>query len=178
MARRGLKHVEYAVEIGGEHGPPLFFGAVDEGVAAAAADPGIGKAAVDPAEPLQRRRHRRFHRGGQADIADASIDLAGRAGHGRGGAFVLLGVAAPDRDIAAGRGQGLRDAEPDAAVAAGDDRDATGEVKYAHERCRLVVARVNRASDGGQVFLVRTMDKLPEKIKYGFETKALLRAAE
>jgi len=82
-----LKHVEDAVEIGGEHAAPLFFAAVDEGVPSAAADAGIGEAAVDPAERLEGGRHRRFDRGGIADVADAGIDLAGVAGHGRGGVF-------------------------------------------------------------------------------------------
>src|SRR6266852_490308 len=126
--------MKYAVEIGGEHAAPLLFGAVDKGVPSAAADAGIGKTAVDPAEPVERRGHRRFDRGGIADIADPGIDLAGAASHGRGGAFVLVGVAAPDRDVAPGCGECLRDAKTDAAIAPGDDGHAAGEVEGAVER--------------------------------------------
>ena len=133
VARGDLEHMEHAVEIGREHAAPLFFGAVDEGVPSAAADAGIGKAAVDPAERVERRGHRGLDRGGIADVADAGIDLAGAAGHGRGGVFVLLGVAAPDRDVASGRRQRLRDAKTDAAIAAGDDGHAAGEVEDVHE---------------------------------------------
>src|SRR6202022_1606127 len=129
----------------------------------AAADAGVRKTAVDPAEPLHRGGHRRFDRGGIADVANAGIALAGAAGHGRGGAFVLVGVAAPDRDIAASRGERLRDAETDAAIAAGDDGDAAGEIKNAHERFRLVLARVSRASDGGQMFLHQPWTSSPGK---------------
>src|SRR3954454_24384907 len=53
VARGGLEHMEYAVEIGGEHVAPLFFGAVDESAASAAANAGIGETAVDAAEAVQ-----------------------------------------------------------------------------------------------------------------------------
>src|ERR1700730_18477791 len=101
--------MEYAIELGSEHGPPLFLGAVDEGVPSAAANAGIGEAAIDPAEPLEGSRHRGFNRGGIADVADAAIDHAGTAGHRRRRVLVLLGVAAPDRDVAASCGERLRD---------------------------------------------------------------------
>ncbi len=134
VARRDLKHVEHAVEIGGEHAAPLFLGAVNEGVSSAAADASIGEAAVDPAEPVQGGRHRGCDRGCIADVADAGIDLAGTTGHGRGGIFVLLGVTGPDRNIAAGGGERLRDAKADAAIAAGDDGHTARQVENTRKR--------------------------------------------
>jgi hypothetical protein len=76
VPRRGLKHVKYAIEIGGEHAAPLVLGAVDKGVPSAATDAGIGKAAIDPAEYLKRGGHRRLHRGGIADVAEPPQDDA------------------------------------------------------------------------------------------------------
>jgi hypothetical protein len=67
------------------------------------------------------------------------MNLAGAGRHGRGGRLVLLGVAAPDRDIAATGRKCLRDAEPDTAIAAGDDGCAAGEVEDAHARFLKVV---------------------------------------
>src|SRR5437762_6382102 len=132
MARGGLKHVEDAVEIGRKHLSPFFLGAIDEGAPAAAADAGIGETAVDAAERIERRLHRGLHGSRVADVANAGIDLAGQGGHGCGRVSVLLGVAAPDRDVAATGRKCLRDAEPDAAIAAGDDGCAAGEVEDAH----------------------------------------------
>ncbi len=173
VAGGGLKHMEDAIEVGGKHGPPLFLGAVDEGMPAAAADAGIGEAAVDPAEALQRRRHRRFDRGGIADVANPGVDLAGAAGHGGGGVLVFLGVAAPDRDVTPLGRERLRDAESDAAIASGDDGRAAGEIEDAHERFRLLWRAFGRASDGGRC-PSPTMDKPPLKIKYGRETEVPL----
>ena len=163
--------MEDAVEIGREHAAPLFFGALNEGVASAAADSGIGEAAIDPAERLERRGHRRFHRGGIGDVANAGIDLAGAAGHGRGGILVLVGVAAPDRDVASGRGQRLCDAKTDAAIAAGDDGHAAGEVEDVHESISLerfqVVCGARSAARPMASVANPTMDKAARKIKYG-----------
>ena len=55
------RRVKDAVEIGGKHLSPFFFGSVDEGAPSAAADAGIGKAAVDAAERIERRLHRILH---------------------------------------------------------------------------------------------------------------------
>src|SRR3954452_2308491 len=135
MPRRRLEHVEDAVEIGREHFSPFLLGAVDEGAPPAAADPRVGKAAIDAAESIECGLHRIPDGGGICDVADAGIDLAGTGGHGRRGASVLLGVAAPDRDVAAGGVERLRDAKPDAAIAAGDNGDAAGKVEDVH--CEL-----------------------------------------
>jgi hypothetical protein len=133
----------------------LFFGAVYKGVPSAAADAGVGEAAVDAAEPIERGGHRCLDRGGIGDIANASVNLAGAARHGRGGVSVLLGIAAPDRNVAPGRSQRLRDAETDSAIATGDDGDAAGEVentcKRFHEAFPFGLARVKAASGGGQM---------------------------
>ena len=93
-------------------------------------------------------------------------------------ALVLLGVAAPDRDVAAGRGQRLRDAEADAAIAAGDDGDAAGEVENAHEAFPVWF--------GARWPCVRWRADVPvtnhgqgrPKIKYGFENRDPLCTAE
>src|SRR5712664_47104 len=177
VARRSLKYMENAVEIGGEHAAPLFFGAVDEGVPSAAANAGVGEAAVDPAESLKRRGHRRFHRGGIGDVADASVGLAGAIGHGRGGVLVLLGIAAPDRDVASGSSQRLRDAKADAAIAAGDDGHAAGQIKDAvkclHWAFPLVWCALFRASDGGQMFLLQPWTSPPRKSNMGQRSPTL-----
>ncbi len=153
---RGLEHVEHAVEIGGEHFSPLVLGAVDEGAPAAAANAGIGETAVDPAEGFQRGGHRRLDRIGVTNIADSCVGLALGTRHGRRRGLVLVGVAAPDRDVAAGHGERLRDAEPDTAIAPGNDSDAAGEVEYAHGGILEVFpfgsARFRSASVGGQMF--------------------------
>ncbi len=71
---------------------------------------------------------------GQARGRDQPADLAGSARHRRGRALVFVGVATPDRDVAAGSRQRLRDAKADAAIATGDDGHAAGEVENAHRR--------------------------------------------
>src|SRR5437764_692040 len=147
-------------------------------MASAAANAGIGEAAVDPAEPLQRSRHRGFDRDGIADVAEAGIDLAGTIGHGRRRVSVLLGVAAPDRDVAAGSGECLLDAETDPAIAAGDDGHPAGQVENAHERFHLLWRTLGRASDGGQMFLIPSMDKASLKIKYGGKIETPCAAAD
>ena len=100
VARCDLKHVEHAVEIGGEHAPPLLLRSLDERPPPATADSRIGKARIDPTELGERRLERSLDGRAVADIADARLDRAAvgaqRVGH----------------------------AEPDAAVAAGHDRDA------------------------------------------------------
>ncbi len=144
--------MEDTVEIGREHLSPFLLGAVDEGAPSAAADTGIGKAAVDAAERIERRLHRILDGGGIADVADAGVDLAGTGGHGRRSALVFVGVAAPDRDVAAGGVECLRDAESDAAIAAGDDRCAACEVEDAHGCFHLVWRTLGRAFNDGQMF--------------------------
>ena len=155
MARGNLKHVEHAVQISGEHAAPLLFGAVDKGVPSATADAGIGEAAIDAAEPVERGGHRCLDRGRIGNIANAGVNLAAAAGHRRGGVSVLVGIAAPDRNVAPGRRQRLRDAETDSAIAAGDDGHAAGEVekscKRFHEAFPFGLARVKAASGGGQM---------------------------
>jgi len=108
--------------------------------------PALAKQPSTRPKNFQRRLHRGLDGGGIADVADFGIDLAGPLGHARGGACVLVGVAAPDRDVAAGGVERLRDAEADAAIAAGDHGGAAGEVENAHgfSSCR--------APSGGQMF--------------------------
>jgi hypothetical protein len=72
--------------------------------------------------------------------------------------------------VAPGNGQRLRDAKADAAIAAGDDGDAAGEVEDAHERFQSGLARVGRASTAIRG-AAATMDKAAGKIKYGLKTK-------
>ena len=160
-----------AVEIGSEHAAPLFLGAVDEGVPPAATNAGIGETAIDPAEPVKRGGHYGFHRGGIGDVADAGIDLAAARGHGRRRARVLVGVAAPDRDVAARGGQRLCDAEANAAIATGDNGHAAGEVENTHERFQLVWREVKPCGPMAGRFSLTTMDKPAQKIKYGLENR-------
>jgi hypothetical protein len=73
-----------------------------------------------------------FTDAGSETIADAGIDLARHGCHRCRGCLVLLRVAAPDRDVASRGRQRLRDAEADAAIAAGDDGSAAAQVEDAH----------------------------------------------
>jgi hypothetical protein len=92
-------------------------------------DAGIVDEDVDPAElapdALDHRGHRRFvgdigHDGYRPDAAASEI------GDGR----IRLGLVAADHgDVGAGIRQAARHAEPDATVAAGDDRDLAAEIE-------------------------------------------------
>src|SRR5437763_10411027 len=125
--------------------------------------PALAKLAVDPAEPLQGSGHRRFDRRGIADITDAAVNLARAAGHGRGGIVVFLGVAAPDRDVATRAGQRLSDAEPDAAIAAGDDGHASGEIEDTHECFQFGWARIQAVRPVGRMLLLQPWTSPPRK---------------
>jgi hypothetical protein len=111
---------------------PFLFRAVDEGLPAAAADAGVGEAAVDAAVFLQRGGAGGSGRIGVGHIDDQRVDLAAGFGDGFLGGAVLVRIARPDRNRATGLGHRLRHAKPDAAVAAGDDRDAAGKIKEIH----------------------------------------------
>src|SRR5882672_5632749 len=171
VACRRLKHVEHAVEIGREHLAPFVLGAVDESAPSAAADAGIGEAAVDPAEGVERGLHGVLDGGWIGHIADAGIDLARAGRHGRGGAFVFFRIAAPDRDVAATERKCLGDAEAYAAITAGDDGHAAGEVENTHGVFPSGVSFEAFPSwyDAHQLrgCYARSMDKPAAKIKYG-----------
>ena len=62
----------------------------------------------------------------------SDVDGAAVGAQLRQGVRVLLFVAAPDRNSATGPGQRVRHAKSDPAVAAGDDRDAPGQIEIAH----------------------------------------------
>ena len=119
---------------------------------------------------FQRGCHRRLDRSGIADVANLGSILP-VAPHGCRGGLVLVGVAAPDRDVAALGAQRLRDAEPDTAIAAGDDGDAAGEVENAHGSFFLGVSIWIGALKSCVQMAGRcsgpTMDKALGKIKYG-----------
>src|SRR5581483_5187783 len=132
VARGGLEHVEHAVEIGRKHPAPFFFGALDEGSPAAAADAGVRKAAVDAAEAVQRRPHGVRYGSRIGDVANAGIHLARSGRHGRGRRLVLLRIAAPDRNVAARGRKRLRNAKAYAAIATGNDGDAAAEIAPVH----------------------------------------------
>src|SRR5262249_46230046 len=96
---------------------------------AAAGDAGIGETAVDTAEALQRLGEAGLDRRLVADI-----DLERRGFHAvlpdrRLGLGILRRVGAPDADLGASRRHGFCHAEPDAAVAAGDQRDLARQVE-------------------------------------------------
>src|SRR5262249_36642903 len=131
-----------------------------------------GKAAVDPAEAVERGFHRILDRRGIRDVADAGLNLAGAGLHCRGSGRVLLGVAAPDRDAAATRHKCLRDAEPDTAIAAGDDGHAAGEVEDANKRflwCFHFAGRVLDVRGAQGHVLVSPWTSLPQKSNMGLD---------
>src|SRR5258707_8630220 len=86
----------------------------------------------------------------------ANAPQAGAGSHARCRALVLVGVAAPDRNVATLGVQRLRDADADAAVTAGDNSGAASEVEDAHVAILWVfpfcLARFRYASDDGQTF--------------------------
>src|ERR1700747_2625986 len=69
-----LEDVKDAVEVGGEHAPPVILGPVDEGVPTAAADAGIGEAAVDPTKSIEGRHERMLNRRAIGDVADLRLN--------------------------------------------------------------------------------------------------------
>src|SRR6185437_2707362 len=90
------------------------------------------KAAVDAAEGVERRLHRCRDRGRIGDVANPAVDLAGTLRHGGRRRLVLVGIAAPDRDVAATQRKRLGNAKPDTAVTAGNHGHAAGEVEQVH----------------------------------------------
>jgi len=64
-------------------------------------------------------------------------------------ALFFSALRPPDRDAAPGARERLRDAEPDTAIAAGDDGDAAGEIEDAHLGVPFGWAHFRCASDGG-----------------------------
>src|SRR5271166_6652360 len=124
-----LVDVEDAVEIGREHTPPVVLGAVDERVESAARNAGVGEAAVDPTEGLEGRGESSLDRLSICDVAGARFGRGAELREVGERVAVLLLVAAPDRDRATGARERLGHAKPDAAVAPGNDRDASREIE-------------------------------------------------
>ena len=132
--------MEDAVEIGREHASPFVLGPVDEGLPARGPDARIGETAVDPAESLKRSGKSVLDRRAIGDVAGPRLDPRSTFTElGERGA-VLLRIAAPDRNGAAGPRERLRHAEADPAIASGDDRNAPGKIEIA--RHRKVLPRV------------------------------------
>jgi hypothetical protein len=90
---------------------------------------GVREAGVDPPEGVERARER---------LADG-LGIGDVAGHGQGPRavpaklglrlLVAFGAAAPVRHVGAGLRETAGDAEPDARVAAGDDRHLAVEIQ-------------------------------------------------
>ena len=92
-------------------------------------------------------------------------------------AFLFFSALRPQIEtLQPGRRQRLRDAEPDAAIAAGDDGDAAGEVENTHERFQSGLARALDGRPMAGRCSVTTMDKAAQKIKYGLEIETLCTA--
>ena len=134
MAERDLEDMEYAVEVGREHAPPFVLRAVDEGALDVGPDAGIGEAPVDPAEDFDGRAERVLDRGAIGHVADSRLDRRPERGKlGERGA-ILLRIAAPDRDCAAGARERPGHAEADSAIAAGDDRRPARQIEITRHR--------------------------------------------
>ena len=108
----------------------LPFGVVDlEEAALAAGDAGIGEGAVDPAELGEGLGEGGVDRGAVGNVDLLRTDLAAGLRQPRFGGGVFLRVGAPDADVGARLRHRLAEAEADAAVAAGDERDFSGQVE-------------------------------------------------
>ena len=125
----GAKGVERAIEVDAHDAIPLLGRHIHKGSLPTAADAGIGKAAIDAPEGGNRLGEAGLHGRFVADVAfERQNPPAGFFKLGLGGG-VLSGVGAPDSDIRAGLRGGPRDAEADAAIAAGNQGDFAGEVE-------------------------------------------------
>ena len=97
--------------------------------------PGVREAGVHAPEPLERRPpsrrrptpRRRCRRSRASARVPSAASSATRT-------LVLVRARAPDRHIRARARERLREAEPDAAVAAGDERDMTAEIEGIRHR--------------------------------------------
>ena len=108
------------------------FGAVELGeLHLAPVGAGIGEACVNATQRGDRRGECTIDRILIANVADLGVDAHAMRGERRHGLGVLRRIRAPDRDIRAGLGQRLRHAEPDARIAAGDERDLARQVEGA-----------------------------------------------
>jgi hypothetical protein len=94
------KHVEHAVEIGGEHAAPLFSVRVDEGVTSAAANAGIGEAA-STGRTAQRLPAIAID-GGASLTSQMRVRPCRTIGHARRAFLFFSALRAPDRDVAPG----------------------------------------------------------------------------
>jgi hypothetical protein len=127
-----LKQVEHAIEVDGEHAPPLFLGAVDETFPSPATDPRIGEARVNSSKLSKGCSERSFNCFAIADVAQPRIDCAAVGPQPRGRARVLLRIAAPDRNGTTSPRKRVSHAEPNPAVAARDDRNTPRQIKVVH----------------------------------------------
>ena len=111
LPQRHLEDMEDAVEIGREHAPPFVLGPVDEGLPTRGPHCRIGETAIDPAESFNRSGKSVFDRRAIGDVAGPRLDsLSAFTELGERGA-VLLRIAAPNRNGAAGPRERLRHAE-------------------------------------------------------------------
>ena len=118
---RRLRQQECAGQVGIQHVVPLFLGIVLRHLADRGA--GIVHQDVEPAEFRLRRRDQRHAVGLFVTSAAMKLAFARRCAQRCQRGRRLLLIAAGDHDAGAARGDALRHAKPDAAVAAGDDRD-------------------------------------------------------
>src|SRR2546422_822360 len=96
---------------------------------------------IQPPVALEESRHHRLDRFGLRQIADERQRLDVLPSEMRSRLFQLLGFPRGDRELRAHLAERLGDLQPEAARAAGDQRDLSGEIEefsYAHEAdCRL-----------------------------------------
>ena len=123
--------MEDAVEIGCEHAPPFVLGTLDEGLPARGPHARIGETAVDPAESLKRSGKSVLDRRAIGDVAGPRLDPRFPFAQLGERDAILLRIAAPDRNGAAGARERLRHAEADPAIASGDNRNASGKIEIA-----------------------------------------------
>jgi hypothetical protein len=120
---------EDPVQVHPQH-PAIGLGVELRERARAAADAGIGDHGVDPAHLVHGLGHAGHDLGLLGDIDPLGQDAdAGflQLGLGLG---VVLGIGAPDHDVGARLGQRFGHAEPDAAIAPGDQRHFAGQIEW------------------------------------------------
>jgi len=97
VPRGGLEYVEHTVEMVANMVRHLFFGAVDEGMSSAAADAGVSKTASTRPNASSVAAIAALTEAGSL-TSQIRVPTLRRSRHGCSGAFVLVGVAAPDRE--------------------------------------------------------------------------------
>ena len=140
---------EDAVEIDGEYLAVLFGRHLEEG-AGGRADAGVGEDGVDATHLRDCALHGFGDGGFIGDIDLGGVDADAMLGQACGGGAVLLVIGAPDDDVGAGARHGIGHAEPDAAIAAGDEGNLARQVerRIGHGRVSIIVMATDWSKAG------------------------------